>query len=122
MSNKVVTGAQVGTEKDLAQQVKELQEQVAKLQKRSRWITPEIEELVELYNDLERYYDKCYSFVDKSCRRMKKYCGDDIDDVVLQNFNRRFGTTINEMEKCIEKDILGCLIDEVSIHSTNKEG
>lgn len=120
MSNKEVQSQAVGSQ-DLAQQVKDLQAQVKNLQKKSAIITPEMEELIELYNDVERYGDKCYAFVKRSMNRLNVYCGDGIDDVAYQSYKERFGKVIREMEEVLEKDLMGRLIDNISIYSTNKE-
>jgi len=101
---------------DLAQQVKKLQEQVKNLQKRAQYITPEIEDLIELYRDTERYAERCWKVTKKHVAGLKAYCEEDFQDAVFESYNNKFGKIVRDMENVIEDDISARLMDNISIH------
>ena len=75
-------------------------------------ITPEIEELIELYRDTERYSEKCYNFVERSMSKIAA-----TDEMILANFNERFGKKIKEIEEVIENRLIGEILDQISIYN-----
>lgn len=101
--------------KDLATQLKELQQQVSVLEKKASIITPDIEELIELYRDTERYREKCFQYVERSTRRLMRYCKEDVDDLVYKSFEDRYGNITDQMLNNILNDITSQLIDTISI-------
>lgn len=101
--------------KDLAQQLQELQAQVSLLEKKASIITPDIEELIELYRDTERYRDKCFQYVERSTYRLLRYCKEDVEDVVYKSYEEHYGKIIAQMEDCLVKDITAQLIESISI-------
>ena len=103
--------------KDLATQLKELQQQVSVLEKKASIITPEVEELIELHRDIERYERKCCEIISNQIRRMNRWSKGDFEDSVYQSYRSRYGKIINDMEQCIEKDIMGHILDKISIYN-----
>ena len=126
VSNPVINGKKKkkgSTNQDLRERIKEitaqmsgLQEQVAELERRAKYITPEMEDLIELYRDTERYSERCYQATEKQIRRLHTHCEDDISEAVFESYQNKFGSIIREMENMIEKDLAGLLLDNVSIY------
>lgn len=75
-------------------------------------ITPEIAELIELYRDTERYHERCYNFVERSMSKIAA-----TDEMILENFNERFGKQIEQIEASIESRLIGAIIDQISIYN-----
>lgn len=75
-------------------------------------ITPEIAELIELYRDTERYSERCYNFVERSMSKIAA-----TDEMILANFNERFGKQIEQIEATIENRLIGEIIDQISIYN-----
>ena len=75
-------------------------------------ITPEIAELIELYRDTERYSERCYNFVERSMSNIAA-----TDEMILANFNERFGKQIEQIEASIESRMIGAIIDQISIYN-----
>ena len=75
-------------------------------------ITPEIAELIELYRDTERFHERCYNFVERSMSKIAA-----TDEMILANFNERFGKKIKEIEEVIENRLIGEILDQISIYN-----
>lgn len=88
------------------------QAQAAQVSKYQGIITPEIEELIELYRDTERYGERCYNFVERSMSKIAA-----TDEMILANFNERFGKQIEQIEASIENRLIGAIIDQISIYN-----
>lgn len=88
------------------------QAQAAQVSKYQGIITPEIAELIELYRDTKRYSERCYNFVERSMSKIAA-----TDEMILANFNERFGKQIEQIEATIENRLIGAIIDQISIYN-----
>ena len=93
-----------------------LQEKMAELEKKASYITPEMEDLIELYRMTEKYGDMCFNIVKKSMSKMSLYVNDDLEleNHIYEAYRNKFGKLINEFEAIIERDLSGRLLDNIS--------
>ena len=67
---------------------------------------------MELYRDTERFHERCYNFVERSMSKIAA-----TDEMILANFNERFGKKIKEIEEVIENRLIGEILDQISIYN-----
>ena len=97
---------------DALSQIKNLQSQVTNLERRARYVTPEIEEAMKLYKATAKYETQCFEYVSRRVRSLTRYCGEEIENAIYASYRKDFGDAIDKVKSTIEREIIEKLSEE----------